>query len=122
MTLTFNHIALSVKDVDISADFYQTVLRLTEIPNKTGKEGIRWFAMGNGSELHLVSPQTDRVIINKTVHLAFSTADFDKFLASLREIGSVYSDWPGEVNAVSIRADGVRQDPDGYWIEVNDLR
>ncbi|CAN5363211.1 hypothetical protein BH20ACI2_BH20ACI2_08210 [soil metagenome] len=35
----------------------------------------------------------------------------------------IYSDWPGAVNKITERADGVKQmyfqDPDGYWIEVN---
>ncbi len=34
-----------------------------------------------------------------------------------------YSDWPGKPNTVNIRADGIKQiyfqDPDGYWLEVN---
>ncbi|WP_246022007.1 VOC family protein [Flavobacterium cellulosilyticum] len=40
---TFNHIALSVKNLDNSAAFYKDVLQLKEITNKTKKEGIRWF-------------------------------------------------------------------------------
>ena len=36
-----------------------------------------------------------------------------------------YSDWPGTPNTINIRADGIKQiffqDPDGYWIEVNNV-
>lgn len=43
VNLTFNHIALSVKDLDKSAAFYKEVLQLQEITNKTKMEGIRCF-------------------------------------------------------------------------------
>ena len=41
LNVTFNHLALSVKDVNRSAEFYTTVLGLAEITNKTKMEGIR---------------------------------------------------------------------------------
>ncbi len=59
---TFNHIALSVKDVDRSADFYKKVLNLNEITNKTKIEGIRWLSLGEGKELHLISILKEDVI------------------------------------------------------------
>lgn len=123
--LSFNHLALSVKDVNTSAKFYQTVLGLTEITNRTEKVGIRWFSMNDGKELHLISLVKDPVVINKAVHVAFTTANFDAFVARLNKIGITFYDWPGEVNKINIRADGIKQiffhDPDGYWIEVNSV-
>ena len=41
---TFNHLALSVKNLDQSATFYNDVLRLQEITNKTRMEGIGWLS------------------------------------------------------------------------------
>ncbi len=38
---TVNHWALSVTDVDRSAEFYRTVLDLKEIVNRTKMDGIR---------------------------------------------------------------------------------
>lgn len=123
--ITLNHIALSVKDVNRSADFYKTVLNLTEITNRTEMAGIRWFSLGEGKELHLISTLKDSVRINKAVHMALTTTDFDGLLKSLEAKGTAYSDWPGIPKKVNIRADGVRQiffqDPDGYWIEVNSV-
>ncbi|MBC7509509.1 MAG: hypothetical protein H7320_12295, partial [Ferruginibacter sp.] len=52
---SFNHLALSVKDVNRSAEFYATVLQLPEILNRTKMEGIRWFTLTDGKELHLIS-------------------------------------------------------------------
>lgn len=48
----------------------------------------------------------------------------DGLVKRLKELKIAYSDWPGKPNTVTVRADGVKQiylqDPDGYWIEVND--
>ena len=122
---TFNHLALSVKDVDRSADFYRDVMKLQEITNRTKMQGIRWFSMGEGKELHLISILKEDVAINKAVHLAMTTPNFDAYLKRLDVSHITYSDWPGAVHTINKRADGVKQiyfqDPDGYWIEVNSV-
>ena len=64
LNLSFNHLALSVKDVNKSADFYKNVLGLQEIINRTKMDGVRWFSLGEGKELHLISLLKDTVIIN----------------------------------------------------------
>lgn len=51
----FNHVALSVKDLSKTVDFYKNVLHLDEITNRTQKEGIRWLSLDNEKELHLIS-------------------------------------------------------------------
>ena len=121
--LTHNHLALSVKDVDRSIEFYKRVLQLEEITNRTAMSGIRWLQLGEGKELHLIATVKEDVKINKAVHLGLSTTDFDGFVARLRELKIDFSDWPGKPNAINQRADGVKQiyfqDLDGYWIEVN---
>ena len=120
-----NHIALSVKDVDKSADFYKYVLNLNEITNRTKMEGIRWFSLGDGKELHLISVIKEPVTLNKAVHFALSTSNFDVFLKNVQAMKITYSDWPGEINKVTLRADGIKQiylqDVDGYWIEINSV-
>ena len=122
---TFNHIALSVKNHDESATFYKEVLGLQEITNKTKMEGIRWFSFGQGKELHLISFVKEPVVINKAVHLALSTSNFEAFIKTLETKNIPYSDWPGTPNKINLRADGIKQiffqDPNGYWIEVNSV-
>jgi lactoylglutathione lyase len=122
---TFNHIALSVKDLEQSATFYKEVLQLQEITNKTKMEGIRWFSLGEGKELHLISLLKEPVTINKAVHFALTTSNFDSFVKALEAKNIPYSDWPGNPNKVNLRADGIKQiylqDPNGYWIEVNSV-
>ena len=123
LRFTFNHVALSVTDLDQSVNLYRSVLDFEEITNRTGKEGIRWFKLGEDKELHLISVIDGPVQLNKAVHFAISTADFDAFVARLNTNNVPYSDWAGSDNTITVRADGVRQvyvqDPDGYWIEVN---
>jgi len=125
INFTFNHLALSVKNLDETATFYREVLGLQEITNKTKIEGIRWFSFGEGKELHLISILKEPVTINKAVHFALSTSDFDNFIKRLEMKHITYSDWPGIPNKINIRADGIKQiffqDPNGYWIEINSV-
>ena len=120
-----NHLALSVTNVNRSAEFYMKVLKLPEILNRSKIEGVRWFLLGDGRELHLISVIKETVTINKALHLGLSTANFDNFMKYFKELRIPYSDWPGKPNTVNIRADGIKQiffqDPDGYWIEVNSV-
>lgn len=118
-----DHVALSVGNLNESAEFYMDVFSLDEIVNRTAADGIRWFSLGEGKELHLISVVTEPVSVNKAVHFALSTHDFDSFIRILENRGVDYVSWNGESGTVSQRADGVKQvyvrDPDGYWIEVN---
>jgi len=124
-TITLNHLALSVKDVDRSANFYKDIIQLQEITNRTKTDGIRWFSFNEGKELHLVSVLSESVKINKAVHFAITTSNFDAFVERLDALKIVYSDWPGTLHKITIRADGIKQiyfqDPDGYWIELNSV-
>lgn len=124
-TLKLDHMALSVKDLDRSVDFYKNVLQFSEITNLTKKEGIRWISLGDGKELHLVSTIKEPVTINKAVHAAFKVTNFDALISKLQNLNITYSDWPGTLDKITVRADGIKQiyiqDPDGYWIEINSV-
>ena len=121
----YNHLALSVKDVDRSAEFYMKVLKLPEILNRSKIEGVRWFVFADGLELHLISAIKQDVVTNKALHLALTTSNLDDFIKTLNTMKIAYSDWPGNPQKINIRADGIKQvffqDPDGYWIEVNSI-
>ncbi|MFI0491872.1 VOC family protein [Flavobacterium sp.] len=124
-SFSFDHSALSVKDVNISADFYKNVLKLEEVTNRTKKPGIRWISLGEGKELHLISTIKGNITITKAVHIALKCANFDTFVKAIIDQNIIYSDWDGTLNKITIRADGIKQiyfqDPDGYWIEVNSV-
>lgn len=100
-------------------------MNLQEITNRTEKEGIRWFSLGEGKELHILSVVKGDVTINKAVHFALKTSNFDLFIEKLEAMKTEYSDWPDVVNKITLRPDGIKQvyiqDPDGYWIEINSV-
>lgn len=123
-TFTFNHIALSVTDVAAAVAFYQKVFGFTEIENTASVSPTRWLAMGNGKQLHLI-PRPDAIIkTNKAVHFALATDDLGSFITHLKTLAIDYSDWRGTPTKDYVRNDGIQQvyfqDPDGYWVEVND--
>jgi lactoylglutathione lyase len=120
---TFDHIALSIADPARSGSFYESVFGLEEIGNRTEIEGIRWYSLGGGKELHLISIGGSSDTPGEAAHFALTTPNFEKFVEKLRLEDIPFSDFAGTPGEVSIRADGTRQiylqDPDGNWIEVN---
>ena len=124
ITFSFNHIALSIKDVDASMAFYQKVLQLEEIKNMASDSKTRWLSLGEGKQLHLIPRPNAEIKINKAVHFALVTSDINAFITHLEELNIEYSDWKNTPNKEYVRNDGIKQvyfqDPDGYWIEVND--
>ena len=123
-TFSFNHIALSVKDVNESIEFYQKVLQLKEIKNTASDSKTRWLSFDDGKQLHLIPRPNSEIKTNKAVHFALTTPDLNSFITYLQELKIDYSDWLGTPNKDYIRKDGIRQvyfqDPNGYWIEIND--
>jgi len=124
LTFSFNHIALSVKDVSESIEFYQKVLQLDEIKNTASDSKTRWLALNDGLQLHLIPRPNSEIKINKAVHFALATTDIDSFIKRLDDLKIDYSDWLDTPNKDYIRKDGIKQvyfqDPNGYWIEIND--
>lgn len=123
-SFSFNHIALSVLDVDVSITFYQRVLGLKEIENTASNSKTRWLSLGENKQLHLIPRPNLLVKTNKAIHFVLSTSNLDDFVNHLIELKIEYSDWTGTSNKDYVRKDGVQQfyfqDPDGYWIEINE--
>lgn len=123
--MNFDHLALSVKDLNRSVEFYKTIFQLEEITNRTANPNIRWISLGDGKELHLIT-NSETLVLNKTLHLALKTENLDAFINRLKEKNIPFGDWGGTLNAVTTRADGIKQiylqDPDGYWIEINNAQ
>jgi len=121
--LTFDHYTIKVNSLDVSAKFYSEVIGLLEIKNRTEKPYIRWFSLGDG-ELHIVEGDTSKIKINVGLHLALKTPDLDGMISRLNSKNILLHDSSGTPHSYTSRADGVRQfyfqDPDGYWIEVNE--
>lgn len=79
------------------------------IINRSKIEGVRWFSFADGLELHLISTIKENATINKALHLALSTSNFDAFVKSLDAKSIAYSDWPGNPHKINVRADGINQ-------------
>lgn len=122
--VAIDHYAINVKDLNRSVDFYQEIFGLDEIKNGTGLSHIRWLRLGSSQELHIIQVDSLDKKLPKGVHLALAVNDFDRFRKIIETLKVDYSDWPGKAKAVSTRPDKIRQlyfqDPDGYWVEVND--
>ena len=122
-TISFNHIALSVKDVDESVQFYQKVLQLDEIENTASDSKTRWLSLNEGKQLHLIPRPYSEIKINKALHFALSTSELDALISNLERLKIEFSDWKDIPNKIFVRKDGIKQiyfqDPNGYWIEIN---
>lgn len=120
---TFNHIAISVKDVAKSADFYQRVFNLEEIENTASVSETRWLMLTKNVQIHIIPRPNFEIKVNKAVHFALATKDLKSFIKHLDNLKIEYSDWKNTPNRDYVRDDGINQiyfqDPDGYWIEVN---
>ena len=122
----FDHQAIVVTDVNVSADFYGNILGLKETPHPDNPPTIRWFKIHGNSHVHLIQKDFVPFEKNKSMHLCLATQDLDDVIAHLEKNNITYWDWPGKKNAVTTRTDGVRQiyiqDPDKYWIEINNAK
>jgi lactoylglutathione lyase len=120
---SLNHIAVHVQDLKKSLQFYTNIIQLDTIPEPFHDGKHVWFTIGAHSQLHLIAGATTAAAPNKNTHLCFSVADLQSVLSRLNKAGIAWEDWPGKKNAITTRVDGVQQiylqDPDGYWIELN---
>lgn len=122
--VTLNHIAVYVHDLEKSTTFYEDVLQLKKIPEPFHDGRHTWFSIGGNSQLHLIQGADKITEHNKNSHLCFSVESVDDFIATLDKFNIDRINWAGDSKEPTVRVDGVKQiyfqDPDGYWIEVND--
>jgi lactoylglutathione lyase len=122
----FNHAALCAKDLKKTAAFYSTVLQLKKISNPFNDSLHVWFKIGEGLALHVIHGDCPATVHDIGIHLCFSVPSLDAFIHHLDQLHVSYSNWTGQPKIVQLRADGIKQiyfqDPDGFWIEVNDAK
>jgi lactoylglutathione lyase len=120
----FSHQTIFVTDLNRSADFYEKVMQLKKIsePFHDGKH--IWFQISEHGQLHVVSGAKEDGPHDINIHLAFSVPSMDAFTKHLDEYKIKYGNWAQSSKTPQVRPDKVKQiylqDPDGYWIEVND--
>jgi lactoylglutathione lyase len=123
---SLNHIALYVTDLQVSTAFYRDIVGLDTIQEPFHDGLHTWFGVGPRAHLHLIQSGKLRFEHNKNTHLCFTVQDVPAFARMLEQARILYEDWPGARGRITTRVDGVHQiylqDPDGYWIEINDAR
>lgn len=115
-----NHLALHVKDIQVSTQFYKEVLGLKPIAVPDNLKAIRsWFDLGDGQQIHLMANRTTEFTHDKNgSHIALFVADIAKSEAFLKQRNISFHK--------QTRFDGVVQlyfpDPDGYLFELNEVK
>jgi lactoylglutathione lyase len=119
-----NHVALHVSDLQKSTSFYENILQLDSVPEPFHDGRHTWLKVSGNSNLHLISGAEKAANHDKFCHVCFSVPSLSDFISKLDKAQIPYEDWLGAKISVTTRVDGVKQiffqDPDGYWIEVND--
>lgn len=123
---TINHVAICTHDLKKSVGFYADVLQLEKIPNPFKDTVHQWFSIGGGVQLHVIAGGCPVVKHDINDHLCFHVASLPDFMSHLDQLHIKYGNWAGDEKKTQLRADGVIQiyfqDPDGYWIEVNNAK
>ena len=119
-----NHTAIFVVDLKKSGDFYLNIIGLDSIPEPFHDGRHLWLKTGEHAALHIIQGAPQSKEYYKNQHTCFSVPDFSMFVEKLRKASLKFEDVSGKPNTYSSRVDGIHQlwlqDPDGYWIEIND--
>lgn len=120
-----DHITVYVVDLNKSTEFYKNVMQLQQIPEPFHDGRHNWFRIGAHSQLHVVGGAASVVPHDINIHLAFKVASLADFTKHLDQLLVKYGNWQGD-KKIQMRPDNIGQiylqDPDGYWIEVNDSK
>ena len=124
---TLQHTTLVVSDFAEKQKFYTDILKLKDLKADWLPENQMFLSLGDNLELHVGEVEGVEIKPNGFNHFAVSTDDLDGFLMYLKNQGIEYSSLGGDKKYyIQKRPDGVRQtfiqDPDGYWIEINDAK
>ncbi len=121
-----NHTAVFVKDIKASAYFYEQIIGLDTIPEPFHDGKHVWLRTGPGVSLHIIEGATEKKEYFVNQHTCFSVGSVDAFVEKLKKNKLTWQDVRGDKMKVTTRVDGVKQlwlqDPDGYWIEINDAK
>lgn len=119
-----NNTAIYVVDIQKTGDFYSNIIGLDTVPEPFHDGKHIWYSTGAHTMLHVIAGATAKKDYYKNQHTCFTVPDFNQFIKKLQALNWPYEDVAGNKNAITTRVDGVHQiwlqDPDGYWLEIND--
>lgn len=121
-----NHTAIFVKDLKVTKKFYENIIGLDTIPEPFHDGKHAWYSIGPAVSMHVIEGASSRKEYYKNQHTCFSVASVEEFTKTLSKNNIPFEDVAGKKNAITTRVDGVKQiwlqDPDGYWLEINDAK
>jgi lactoylglutathione lyase len=121
-----NHTAIFVKDLKATKLFYGDIIGLDTIPEPFHDGKHAWYKIGPGISMHVIQGATERKEYYKNQHTCFSVASVEAFTEILKKHNIGFEDVTGRKSSITTRVDGVKQiwlqDPDGYWVEINDAK
>ena len=119
----FDHVGLPVKNLDSSIAFYSGLFALDTIKNPFPGARVRWYLLGGDIQFHLIESPAGKTDEPLFQHLCLSIHSIEEFMKTLKNKNIPYYNGQHVINEINVRGDGVKQlfiqDPDGYWIEVN---
>lgn len=119
-----DHTAIYVADVKASASFYRNIIGLDTIPEPFHDGKHAWFAIAPGISMHIIQGADLKKEYYKNQHTCFSVPSIEVFASVLMKNNISWEDRDGAKMKFTTRVDSVKQlwlqDPDGYWIEIND--
>jgi lactoylglutathione lyase len=123
-TVHINHTAIYVIDIKQAANFYSNIIGLDTVPEPFHDGKHVWYSTGAHTMLHVIEGANAKKDYYKNQHTCFTVSDFNAFIEKMKKIQWSWEDVAGKKNAITTRIDGVHQiwlqDPDGYWLEIND--
>lgn len=121
-----NHVAIFVKDLKVTKNFYENIIGLDTIPEPFHDGKHAWYSLGPGIALHVIQGAENKKEYFKNQHTCLSVPSVETFTKVLLKSKVEFEDLKGDKNRINTRVDGVKQiwlrDPDGYWIEINDAK
>jgi lactoylglutathione lyase len=121
-----NHTAVYVVNLAASKHFYQDIIGLDTIPEPFHDGKHAWFKTGAGIAMHVIQGPEVKKEYYKNQHTCFSVASVKDFTEILKQNNISWENVNGIKEAITIRVDSVQQiwlqDPDGYWVEINDAK
>ena len=119
-----NHTAIYVIDIAKSGNFYSNMIGLDTVPEPFHDGKHIWYKTAAHTMLHVIQGADKIKEYYKNQHTCFTVPNFNEFVQKLKDLNWSYEDVNGNKNKITTRVDGIHQiwlqDPDGYWIEIND--
>jgi lactoylglutathione lyase len=121
-----NHTAIYVVDLKKAGDFYTNIIGLDTVPEPFHDGKHIWLQTAPHIQMHIIQGATGPKTYYKNQHSCFSVASVEAFTKMLITKKIAFEDRDGKQSTFTTRVDGVKQiwlqDPDGYWVEINDAK